>query len=144
VTQNIDMEFHYRTLTKTISWRIIAFIVTFGVATNIHPTGDFILIASINANLVKTIFYYLHERIWLLTKWGTFRKHKKQFETAIRSFAKTVTWKLSATIITVLVIFIYSKDWSFALNAGILINLVKAVLYYLHERIWNTYLWGKH
>ncbi len=138
------MEFHYRTISKTISWRIIALIVTFGVLSKLHPYGDFILIASINANLVKTLFYYLHERVWLLIKWETRIKRKKHFDTKIRSLVKTITWKLTATIITVAVIFAYSEDLSFSINSGVLINLIKAFLYYFHERIWNSYVWGKH
>ena len=93
---------------------------------------------------VKTLFYYLHERVWLLIKWETRIKRKKHFDTKIRSLVKTITWKLTATIITVAVIFAYSEDLSFSINSGVLINLIKAFLYYFHERIWNSYVWGKH
>ena len=134
------MEFHDRTIAKTISWRLIALIVTFGTLSKIQPHGEFMLIASINVNIIKTLFYYLHERGWLLTKWQTHIEHKKYFDTELRSLVKTITWKLIGIIITVAVIFIYSKDLSFSLRAGTIVNVINAFLYYFHERIWTSHM----
>jgi len=56
------MEFHKRTITRTISWRIIATLLT------IPFTG---LSTAILLHILLTIVHYIHERIWLKIKWGT-------------------------------------------------------------------------
>lgn len=63
-----------RTIIKTVSWRIVATIMTFIIAGAILE-GDnnlAILIALIEI-ITKTIFYYLHERLWLILPLGKIR-----------------------------------------------------------------------
>lgn len=64
------MESHLRTLFKTITWRIIATTTT--VLTIYFWTKSWTLSlgAGLVANAFKTIFYYIHERIWNLTNYG--------------------------------------------------------------------------
>ena len=70
-----------RSISKTLSWRIIAtattFIISFIIFNNytektidesINNAG---LIASIEF-FAKIIFYYLHERLWTNISWGTY------------------------------------------------------------------------
>lgn len=54
-------ETHKRTLTRTISYRIIALLIT------ALWTG---LSAAVAIHLVLTIVHYVHERIWLKIGWG--------------------------------------------------------------------------
>tara|TARA_B100000242_G_scaffold291948_1_gene266300 strand:- start:461 stop:940 length:480 start_codon:yes stop_codon:yes gene_type:complete len=56
-----------RTLFKTLSWRIIATIITFIVAGEILNTQDnaALYIAGIEI-FTKSLLYYMHERIWLI------------------------------------------------------------------------------
>ena len=64
------METQHRTLLKTISWRIIATVISFGIAYFISKDiGIASSIASIQV-VVHTIFYYIHERMWNKIKWG--------------------------------------------------------------------------
>jgi len=53
-----------RSLLKSISWRIIAFTVTFFVSFII--TGKIIIATSIGLiySLIKIFVYYFHERVW--------------------------------------------------------------------------------
>lgn len=70
---------HHRTLIKTITWRIIAFSVTFLVAYVL--TKDLVLATSLGvvANLIKMVAYYLHERVWNYFSFGQKRVPQKGF-----------------------------------------------------------------
>ena len=59
-----------------------------------------------------------------------------------KSLLKTLTWRIIATIVTVLGIQLISGDWGMSFGIGIGINLLKTVLYYFHERAWNKVKWG--
>jgi uncharacterized membrane protein len=60
----------YRTLIKTISWRIIATIASFTIS---YLIIDNIMVASSIAGIqviIHTILYYIHERVWISIVWG--------------------------------------------------------------------------
>lgn len=59
-----------------------------------------------------------------------------------RSLAKAVTWRIIAFLVTIIVIYIYSKDIKQSLVVGISANFIKIFLYYAHERIWNRFEFG--
>lgn len=63
-----------RTLYKTISWRVIATIITFVVAGEILNTQDntALYIAGIEV-FTKSLLYYMHERLWLTLPLGKLR-----------------------------------------------------------------------
>ena len=54
-------ETHWRTIAKSISWRIVATLVT------AYWTG---LTGAIVINIWMTVAYYVHERLWCRIKWG--------------------------------------------------------------------------
>ena len=60
-----------------------------------------------------------------------------------RSLMKTLTWRIIAFLVTILAVYIYSKDIKESLVIGISANLVKIFLYYAHERIWNRVKFGR-
>lgn len=73
ITKN-TRESHFRTILKTISWRIIATTTTvtiayfvFGDISNALKVGGIEFFA-------KMVIYYLHERAWQLAPRGTVRK----------------------------------------------------------------------
>jgi len=59
-----------RSLTKTLTWRVLALLSTF-VITFLF-LGDFqdSLKVTIILNAVAVVMYYLHERFWDWTDWG--------------------------------------------------------------------------
>ena len=57
-----------------------------------------------------------------------------------RHLLKTVTWRISATIITFLTAWLLSKNVQLALNIGLIEILIKMVAYYYHERVWFLYI----
>ena len=63
-----------RTLFKTLSWRVIATVITFIVAGEILNSQDnaALYIAGIEI-FTKSLLYYMHERIWLILPLGKLR-----------------------------------------------------------------------
>ena len=64
------MESHFRTVLKSLTWRIMALIITTTVAWWI--IGEVKLAASIGIadTLIKLFAYYGHERLWLRLHFG--------------------------------------------------------------------------
>ena len=64
------MEKHARTVFKTLSWRIFATSATLLLVYVF--TEDIVISASISITeiVVKTIIYYVHERVWDKTNFG--------------------------------------------------------------------------
>jgi uncharacterized membrane protein len=63
-------------------------------------------------------------------------------ETNKRSFAKAVSYRFFGTICTFLIAFILTGDGLIATTVGIADLLVKTLLFYFHERLWNIIKWG--
>ena len=68
------MESHVRTIMKTLSWRLVATVVTFSVAW--FATGKLTLAAEIGVadTLIKLGGYYFHERLWIRVKFGKLKR----------------------------------------------------------------------
>ena len=59
-----------------------------------------------------------------------------------RSLAKTATWRVCATVTTIVLVWIYFGNITAAISVGIIETIVKTIVYYLHERAWNKIGWG--
>ena len=72
-------------------------------------------------------------------------KKKKVYQVSRkRSFLKTVTWRIIASIDTFIIVWIITGQLAWAGSVAGLEILTKTFLYYLHERGWNYILWGKY
>jgi uncharacterized membrane protein len=131
------MDTHVRTLLKTITWRIVAVVITVLGIYLFEESWSLALIAGVIINIIKTLFYYIHERVWAAIAW----QHKKQ-DSYLRTFIKTISWKLITVVITTVIMLFY-VNWKIALASGFSINFVKAIFYYFHERIWNLTSYGR-
>ena len=60
-----------------------------------------------------------------------------------RSIAKTVSWRVMATIITGVVTYVLTGRLDFAVTVGLADTLVKVFIYYAHERMWTRISYGK-
>jgi uncharacterized membrane protein len=60
-----------------------------------------------------------------------------------RSLAKTISWRITATVTTMLLVFIFTGQLILSLSVGVIEVIVKMIFYYLHERAWNGVSWGK-
>jgi len=61
----------------------------------------------------------------------------------IRSFVKALSWRTIGTIDTVLISWILTGELTLAFSIGGVEIITKMLLYFFHERIWNTIKWGK-
>ena len=71
---------------------------------------------------------------------------KDQFEMKekrYRSALKGITWRIFATLDTILISWLITGELKFALSIGGIEVLTKIGLYYLHERTWDKIKLGK-
>ncbi len=66
----IGMESHKRTIMKTIIWRVIATATTLLVSYIWLGEWSSAFALAITANVIKALFYYVHERAWNRIQWG--------------------------------------------------------------------------
>ena len=59
-----------------------------------------------------------------------------------RTIIKSITWRIIAFLSSVIVLYIIIGDLKTSINHSLIIHLVKAVLYYIHERTWNLSNFG--
>ena len=60
-----------------------------------------------------------------------------------RTIAKTMTWRITASLTTFLIAWMLTGDFLIGASIGSIEAIVKIFLYYLHERIWNNINWAK-
>lgn len=60
-----------------------------------------------------------------------------------RSITKAISWRVLATLTTMVIVFAFTSKLDLTLIVGGLDVVIKMVLYYLHERTWNKIFWGK-
>lgn len=60
-----------------------------------------------------------------------------------RSLAKAVSWRFFGNLISFLIIYGLTHDGKLALAASGIELVVKIILYYYHERVWNKVKWGR-
>jgi len=60
-------------------------------------------------------------------------------ENQTRLVLKSVSFRLIATLTTIVLVFAFTQEISFGLQVGFLEFFAKIVLFYYHERLWNTF-----
>lgn len=65
-------------------------------------------------------------------------------ETRKRSMAKTLSFRLIATITTMILIFLFTGNLLLAGVIGVLEFILKIIIFYFHERAWNKTTWGEN
>ena len=64
-------------------------------------------------------------------------------ESTRRSIAKSLSWRILATLITTSIAFGLTGEGEFAEKIGIADTLVKFFFYFGHERLWNRMTYGR-
>ncbi|MBI2449302.1 DUF2061 domain-containing protein [Candidatus Pacearchaeota archaeon] len=64
-------------------------------------------------------------------------------ETKYRSLLKSIVWRILSVINGFIVAFIFLNEFYQSLKISIIANITGFVLYYFHERFWNSIKWGK-
>ncbi len=71
-------------------------------------------------------------------------KKRKYSENPLRSVIKSISWRAVGTVDTVVISWVVTRQINTALSIGIIELATKMVLYFFHERVWNTIKWGKN
>ncbi|WP_431127534.1 DUF2061 domain-containing protein [Flagellimonas flava] len=73
---------------------------------------------------------------------ASFSKDKSS-ENPKRSIVKSISWRIVGTLDTIIISWIITGTLTLAFSIGLVELVTKMVLYFFHERIWNTISWGK-
>ena len=119
-----------RAMVKTVSWRIIASVLTTAIIYAL--SRDIVAAVSIVGAefFTKMAFYWGHEKVW-----GLINKPEKGSK--LRSLVKTGTWRLVASIDTLILVLLVTKEPIWAGSAALIESVAKTIGYYFHERAWN-------
>ncbi len=60
-----------------------------------------------------------------------------------RSIFKALTWRIIATLTTMVLVYVFTREWKLSLGVGVLDVVIKLFFYYAHERVWNKIQWGR-
>lgn len=119
-----------RALVKTISWRIIASVLTiaiiYGLSRNVLAAVSIVGVEF----FTKMGLYWLHEKGWSLS-------NRPPKGSKLRSLIKTVSWRLVASLDTLILVLLVTKEPIWAGSAAVIESIAKTIAYYLHERAWN-------
>jgi adenylylsulfate kinase len=64
-------------------------------------------------------------------------------ESHSRSVAKAVSWRVFGTLVTTVLVFVFTRRLVLSVAVGGVEFLAKIVLFWLHERVWDRVAWGK-
>lgn len=64
-------------------------------------------------------------------------------EKTSRSIVKTISWRITGTIDTMVISFFITGNLTMAVSIGTVEVFTKMVLYFGHERIWNKIKFGR-
>ena len=64
-------------------------------------------------------------------------------DTKKRTLAKTITWRITASLTTFIIAWILTGDLLIGVSIGTIEAVAKIFLYYFHERIWINISWEK-
>ena len=68
---------------------------------------------------------------------------KGHHEITMRSFLKTLSWRIVGTLDTILIAYLITGKVEQALSIGFVEWGTKMIVYFFHERAWNRISWGK-
>ena len=64
-------------------------------------------------------------------------------ETKSRSIIKTISWRVLATLTTIVLVYIFIGDTTIALSVGGIEVILKMLIYFFHERAWDKIKFGR-
>lgn len=139
VTGPLSSETALRSAVKALVWRLLAGSVTF--ISTLHLTGSLVpALQVVGGDFCSKVFtMFIGER--LMNKSQTGRVNGE--ESARRSLAKTLIWRVFAISNTVAMATIISRDLSIAYQIASSDAVFKTVLMYFYERMWASVEWGK-
>lgn len=141
-----------RSFAKALSWRVVGTLDTFFLSfviikflgplfgmqsdtSSLHIMQAAGLIA-ITEVLTKIVIFLVHERAWNRIHWGVGKRDGRRHESRRRSLIKMSTWRVLASLDTMVLAWIFTGNIRTAISIGGFEIITKLVLYYFHERAW--------
>lgn len=148
-----------RSMVKAVSWRVVGtldtFLLSFVIISflgplfglsfgeeggNIVQTAGYIALAEV---FTKLVIYTLHEQAWTRVRWGLLVASGGKPESVARSTAKTATWRVLASLDTMLLAWFFTGSILTAISIGGFEVITKLILYFFHERVWQRISFGR-
>jgi uncharacterized membrane protein len=63
-------------------------------------------------------------------------------DTAVRSLAKAISWRVTGTVDTFIISWVITGEVLLASGIALTEVLTKVFLFWAHERVWNKVKWG--
>ena len=60
-----------------------------------------------------------------------------------RSIVKALSWRIFCFFLTISIVYAYTRNIKQSIGVGVGVDGVKLILYYIHERIWNRFHFGR-
>jgi uncharacterized membrane protein len=60
-----------------------------------------------------------------------------------RSVMKAVSWRITATLATMIIVFLFTENVALSIGIGVIEGIAKVLWYYVHERLWEHTSWGR-
>lgn len=64
-------------------------------------------------------------------------------ESRRRSVMKAVSWRITATLATMVIVFLFTENLAVSIVVGVIEGIAKVLWYYMHERLWEHISWGR-
>ena len=121
------MKISKRHLAKTISWRTIGTLDTVLISLLVTGEISYGLKIGILEIVSKMLLYYLHERLWFISKIKYSNK---------RHILKTFSWRFIGTLDTFTISWIVTGNLFTGVKIGLIETISKMILYFYHEKLW--------
>lgn len=69
---------------------------------------------------------------------------KSFHEKVSRSVVKAITFRIVILCADTITIYFFTRRVDLTIGLVIVSNFSSTILYFLHERVWNSITWGKH
>jgi len=134
-------ETQIRSIAKTFVYRIINTLATMIMTLIVFDATTAIAGAMAMVQIILgSSIYFVYDRAWLFSKWYRLQG----FDTKVRSLLKTIGYRAIILVAGFILakVFMTSSN-SMALSWTITSMILSMIIYYLHERVWNSIGWGK-
>ena len=146
-----------RSIAKAFSWRVVGtldtLVLSFVILSYLAPVFGLEDSAGDNAKTAASIalteiatkmtLYYLHERFWSRLHWDrTVDDDGHHRDGRRRSATKTATWRVLASLDTMVLALIFTGNLATAISIGGFEVITKLFFYFFHERAWARISWG--
>lgn len=63
-------------------------------------------------------------------------------ESHLRSWTKSIVWRIIGILLLWVISWVVLKDWKEVTLITIVFHVIRFILYYFHERVWDKIHWG--